>query len=142
LVYEMGIPEISNYIYKNTNNEDSIFVWGFLAEIYTLSNRKPATRYSCCNVITGLIPWVNVGKSIDTSFYQIEGTLYNLLKDLDENKPKYIIDSSTANIRFYGKYPINKYTILHKYIGRNYVLDKIIKDIHIYKRNIYQNQNL
>lgn len=65
--------ELATYVNINTNPQDSIFVWGNNAQLYTLTNKLPPGRY--------------------TVAYHISGSdgIKETKKDLEKTKPKLIL---------------------------------------------------
>ncbi|GEM_PF-5823649 len=45
---------IADYIRLNTSPKDRIFIWGFFPQLYALSERLPATRFSFCQPLIGV----------------------------------------------------------------------------------------
>ncbi|MEM7367521.1 MAG: glycosyltransferase family 39 protein [Bacteroidota bacterium] len=97
-------------IRSTTTEADQIFVWGFAPEIYVLSGRSPASRFSFCNVLTGHIPAGNESKE-DTRYAIVPGSWDILMQELAHHPPTYIIDTQVADYRAYGKYPIGQYPL-------------------------------
>ena len=97
-------------IQTNTSPEDRIFVWGFAPEMYVLSDRRPSSRYSFCNVLTGHIPAGNEAKT-DTRYAIVPGTWGILMEELAQHPPAYLIDTQPADYRAYGKYPMSNYEL-------------------------------
>ena len=121
--------QAGNYIHKNSKQSDKIFVWGFDPRLYVYAKRDPATRYSDCCYITGLIPWVNAYREINTDKWIVPGSMDILLYELRKNKPIFIIDTSPGNIAGFGKYPIKRFPELHKFVNQYYSLKKEFKNI-------------
>ncbi len=116
-----------NHIQKGSTDEDTVFVWGFYPQIYLLSNRRPATRFSYCIYLTGLVPWVNVNPRTDTSGYVVPGSWDMLIEDLNKTRPLFIVDTAPGNIYYWRKYPIKKFPRLQAFIDASYVLDENIR---------------
>lgn len=117
------------YLTEQSTPTDRIFVWGFLPEIYIMSNRLPASRFTYVNVLTGLIPWTNVRRDIDTSNSIVPETWDIFMNELITNPPLFIIDTSPSGIRYYDKYPLRKFPRLQRFIQEQYLpVDQIIEN--------------
>ncbi|MCH9651639.1 MAG: glycosyltransferase family 39 protein [Deltaproteobacteria bacterium] len=117
-----------DYIRATTDSEDTIFVWGYNPEIYMLTPRRSATRYSNTNYLTGMLPWENHRPGVDTSEHIVEGAWDILFEELDANPPSLIIDTVPGNHRAYIKYPIEKFPRLEGYLQEHYQRTAIIPD--------------
>lgn len=111
------------YLLVNSNAKDRIFVWGFYPEIYILTGRRAASRYTFTNVLTGLIPWTNADIDVDTTYAIVPGTWEILMDELQENKPLFIVDTSVGGYRKYAKYPIKTFPQLYHFLQTHYALD-------------------
>jgi hypothetical protein len=100
--------------------DESIFVWGYYPEIYLLAPRRPASRYSNTNYLTGLLPWENHAPGLDTSEHIVPGAWDILLRELTATRPSLVIDTVPGNHRYYRKYPIAEYPALAAFLGRGY----------------------
>lgn len=118
----------AKYIPCNSQSSHKIFVWGFFPTAYVLSRRDPASRYSYCTFMTGLIPWVNNVPDVDTDRWIVPGTKETLIKDLQKNKPIFIVDTSPGNYLWFRKYPIGKFLNLNRFVKSYYLLDKKVTD--------------
>lgn len=115
-------------IRERTTPQDSIFVWGYHPEVYLLALRKPASRYTNTNYLTGMLPWENHGHGIDTSEHIVPGAMAILLTELEVAKPRAIIDTAPGDHRFYGKYPLKNYPPLARYLEEKYERAAKVKD--------------
>lgn len=111
---------VAAYIRDHSEPNDRIFVWGFHADIYLYSNRRPASRYVFTTFQTGMIPWTNVAPHIDTHYAIVPGTMEKLLADLSARPPRFIVDCSAGPNRSWQKYPIDNYPDLHAFIRARY----------------------
>ena len=116
--------EIADYIKRNSSKGETILVWGFVSEIYPLSDRMPASRFAYSNYLTGLIPWTNIAPEVDTKDMIVPGSWKIFMDELKTNQPKFIIDTSVGNHWGYGKYPIAKYKEFSSYIDLRYKLER------------------
>jgi hypothetical protein len=116
---EYEFRELSQYIKQNSNEHEKILVWGFAPEIYALADRMSASRYIYSNYLTGFIPWVNK----DTSYAIVPGAWDIFMREMNKNKPIFIIDTSVSGYRRYGKYPPEKFKRLFAFLKENYTVD-------------------
>ncbi|HEX4956347.1 MAG TPA: glycosyltransferase family 39 protein [Thermoanaerobaculia bacterium] len=108
------------FLAETTRPEDKIFVWGYDPEVYVLSGRRPATRYSNANYLTGLLPWENHRPGVDTSAHIVPGAWDILMRELEATPPVLIIDTSPGDHRTWAKYPVRKFPRLAAYLERHY----------------------
>ena len=111
---------VSAWIQEQSTPEDRIFVWGFNPDIYYYADRRPASRFVYCTFQSGLIPWTNIAPEINTDYARVDGSMATLLRDLEQSRPRYIIDSSAGPHRYFGKYPLNRFPDLEEWINRHY----------------------
>lgn len=151
---------VVDYIQERTQVRDPIFVWGYCPQIYTISNRPPATRFTTADYITGRTPktagleydpdtpnppsvWTKLIRDFttpkevidyDTSKSAFPGAMELLMADFQKNPPVLIIDTAPSNYRLYGRYPLKEFPTLHQYIQKNYRLEATIRNTNIYRR--------
>ena len=76
-------------------SEDYLFVWGYRPEIYYIAGLLPASRYLSTQPLTGVPADVHYFGDDDRSILDDASTALareQLVRDLQENKPKYIVD--------------------------------------------------
>lgn len=117
--------QLTDYIKQHSSPGDKIFVWGFYPEIYILADRTPASRYTYCNFLTGLLPWVNVEPDKDTSASIVPDAWPIFMEELRRNQPRYFVDTSIGNRHYYGKYPLKMFPSLWEFLRTGYVLEKV-----------------
>jgi len=115
-----AIVQAAEYIRQHSDADEKIFVWGFLPDVYVLSDRVPASRYTFCNWLTGLIPWTNADPRIDTSDKIVPGSWETLMKELQTNRPVFIVDTTPGDYLRYIKYPIDKFPLLQRFVAEHY----------------------
>ena len=125
---------IAEYIHNNTIEEDKIAVWGFAPLIYWYSKRLPATRFFWSDVLTGRITGTKEPLKNHSEFI-IPKAWTMFISDIQENKPKYIIDTSPGNLHDYGHYPIKNYPKFYNLIEKYYAREKQINGIVFYRLN-------
>lgn len=114
------------HLAATTRPDEKIFIWGYNPEIYVLADRRPATRYSNANYLTGMLPWENHHPEIDTSEHVVPGAWNILFEELEANPPAVVIDTAVGNHRYYRKYPITKFPQLESYLAEHYTLETTI----------------
>jgi 4-amino-4-deoxy-L-arabinose transferase-like glycosyltransferase len=127
---------IADYIRENSDEDDTIFVWGFATPIYFFSNRLGASRFLWCDWLTGRAPGTDAAKDpdFDSSAHITPGSWELFFEDMDRNRPVYFIDTSPGDHHDYGKYPIDKFPALKAYLDENFVLETSLDGAHIYRR--------
>jgi len=128
------ITTVSNYIRQRTSKKDTVFVWGFCPEIYTMSNRKCASRFIFCNFLIGQMTgdkyyYMDVERLDRT----IPGAWDKLMADLNKNMPVYIIDTSTVDYFKYQKYPVSRFYLLREFLESNYIYKGKIAGLDVYR---------
>ena len=128
------ISAISQYIRHHTSKKDTIFVWGFCPEIYTMSDRRCASRFIFCNFLVGQMTgdkYFHMNEErLDRT---IPGAWQKLMTDLNKNMPEYIIDTSTVDYFKYDKYPVSRFYMLKNFINENYTYLGKIFYVDVYK---------
>lgn len=94
---------------SSTGPEDAIF-----------AQRRPASRYSNTNYLTGMLPWENHQRGVDTSAHIVPGSWDILLRELEASRPAAVIDTVPGNHRFYRKYPIASFPRLRAFLDAHY----------------------
>lgn len=112
------------YLRDTVGKEDSIFVWGWYPQMYVEAKRRPASRFTFCNFITGKVPgsptpdeYVDLGQHASDALKQ-------LMDDLEKNRPAAIVDTASAGLTGYAPYPIRRYAPLAEYLSLYYEEDK------------------
>lgn len=148
-----------DYLRERTKAGDKIFVWGYCPQIYTMSNRMPATRFTTADYLTGRTPktaglefdpaspnppsvWTKLKRDFgtpsevihyDTSDNIFPGAWELLKADFEKNPPEVIIDTSPSNYRMYGRYPIAKFPYLKEFVKKNYRFEAAIQGMDLYR---------
>ncbi|MDO8527281.1 MAG: glycosyltransferase family 39 protein [Deltaproteobacteria bacterium] len=151
---------VVDYIRDRSKLTDPIFVWGYCPQIYTASNRPPASRFITADYLTGRSPktagleydpktlqppsvWTKLKNDFitpqntieyDTSDNIFPGSLDLLMADFAKSPPEMIVDTSPSNYRMYGRYPLGKFPVLNDYVEKNYVFEATIRGMDIYRR--------
>ena len=110
-----GSP-ICKYVQAHSGPKDTLFVWGFLPEIYTACERKPATRYVLTTFISGFVPWFDKATKAEDDARAVPGSRDIVLRELEESKPPIIIDAPKS----LGNRPMKRYEVLARYLDQHY----------------------
>ncbi|GMT48502.1 MAG: hypothetical protein IEMM0008_0041 [bacterium] len=143
--------EVSEWIKANSRPTDRIVQWGDCIEIYYFSQRRPGMRFIWASLYTNFAADSNKTSSATKfspeklasrkklsekkqwSFNTQEDIEYSIIIDLDNKKPRYIIDTAPSNFRGFGKYPLEKFYILYDYIKRKYQYKRTLDKMKIYE---------
>ncbi len=125
---DSGRQVLLNAIRQASGADQPIFVWGYYPELYVLASRRPASRYSNTNYLTGMLPWENHQSGVDTSDHIVDGAWDVLMQELEASQPVLVVDTAVGNHRYYGKYPVENFPALHRFLQRDYRLDKVVED--------------
>lgn len=117
---EDASAQVARYIRVHSTPDDRVFVWGFQPDIYVFADRRPASRFLYGNFLTGLIPWTNVAPNRDTTYAIVPGAMEQLLEDLEQSRPRYIVDCSAGPNRHWQKYPVRQFPAFNDYLRAHY----------------------
>jgi 4-amino-4-deoxy-L-arabinose transferase-like glycosyltransferase len=119
-------------VQKLSREDDKIFIWGRMPELYYFSQRLPASRFITCNFVVGMNTYNYYAKTANDKSADYAPMVNWLLNDLAANRPRLIIDTSPQNFRQYGKYPLAEMAPLRDFVQKNYRLAKTIDRLTIY----------
>jgi 4-amino-4-deoxy-L-arabinose transferase-like glycosyltransferase len=123
------------YIEEHTRVEDKIFVWGYFTPLYVYSHRTPSTRFSYTIMQTGYIKGNGQGEKdrADINWLAAPEAWPMLEMDFKNDPPELIIDTCPGDYHFYGRYPMRNYPLMREYVDKNYVFEKSIAGVDIYR---------
>ena len=127
--------EAGQYIRANSTEADRIFVWGQNPSIYLDARRRPAARYVATFPLTGYIfgSPLSWDPEYDTTDRIVPGSWDNLMGDLREHSPLFIVD--TDAVRTTARYPIRQFDTLQQLIDARYELAHRAADGVVYRRS-------
>jgi hypothetical protein len=122
---------VSAYVAAHTTDEDRIFVWGHVPEIYWASGRHPATRFPTTSFVTG----ANGLTPDEVPTAETEPLAWDLFyEDFAAHPPRFFLDTSRSEIRGSENYPPSAYPRLARLLYRDYDYVTAIDGIDIYER--------
>ena len=88
------------------------------------------------NFLTGLSPATatHTDATVDSSRYIVREAWPMLEADLDQRRPRFIVDGSPGDVAFYGKYPPSKFSPLARVIDCAYDARADVAGMRIYER--------
>ena len=121
-----------------TKPEDKIFIWGFADVIHFYSERRSASRFLWSDWLTGRVPGPVSGRFQEgASQTLVSGMAWQkLFEDFGRNPPDIFVDTSSANIHQYGRYPLSHYAQLKQYVVQNFPNRFEINGVTVYLRRL------
>jgi hypothetical protein len=127
---------IGGAIRRVSRPDDSIWVWGNVPQLYFTSRRRAGVRFTFCNYLTGLSPATpsEYDASVDPGKNAVPEAMRLALQDLDERRPRWIVDTAAAGLKSYAKFPIARYPALAVYLSTHYLRDGEAAGVPLYRR--------
>lgn len=127
---------IGRAIAARTSPADTIWVWGNAPQIYHDADRLQGVRFSFCNYLTGLSPGTpsEYVAGVDPRGKAVPFAWPLVVEDLERRKPKLVLDTSTADLKSYGKFPLAGFPALAGYLAAHYRGEAAIEGIAVYRR--------
>jgi hypothetical protein len=108
------IQRFSEIIFRNTNENERVLVWGYAPEIYVAARRLPACADFTAQFASGWVP----GRRSDEFKQRIVPWIRRqFLEDLNRHEPAFVVDYSHA-----GFLPLTTFAELQNEIQEKYVL--------------------
>lgn len=125
----------TDYVKNHTDPEDTVFVWGWFTPLYVYAERTPSSRFVYTCIHTGYKKGDDPDEKdrSDVTWDLIPEAWDMLEKDLIEEPPEIIMDSSPGNFHAFGRYPIKDFPVLDKIVREHYVLETIVAGVGIYR---------
>jgi hypothetical protein len=125
------IRAIAAEVQELSSNQDKIFIWGRMPELYYFSRRAPASRFITFLVWMNMYNYREKNPQVNSDAFAPIWDL--LLADLTHKRPKLIIDTAPHDFRYFGRYPLSEFPRLHDFINKNYRLARSIDRFEIYQ---------
>jgi hypothetical protein len=136
-IFDAGVPDwsqIGQEISQQTRSDETLFVWGNVPPLYYFSHRRPGTRFTFCNYLTGLSPGTPSEYESKAELAEFDESWPLLMKDLEVKRPAWILDTASAGWKGYGKYPIARYPEFGAYLSTHYREDGSVHGAALYRR--------
>jgi hypothetical protein len=136
-IFDSGVPDwtqIGQEVAEQTGPGESLFVWGNAAPIYFSSHRRTGTRFSFCNLLTGLSPGTPSEYDPQAEAATVRESWPLLMTDFEVKRPVWILDTASAGWKGYGKFPIARYPEFAAYLGSYYRAKGAIQGAVLYRR--------
>jgi 4-amino-4-deoxy-L-arabinose transferase-like glycosyltransferase len=85
-------PAICTFVRAHSSPQDSIYVWGFAADIYTFCDRRPASRYVYSTFLSGFVPFFENASPAEDAARVVPGSSAIFLSELAAERPALVID--------------------------------------------------
>ena len=129
---EPRYQRVARYLATHTGANDYVQVWGNVPEIYWASGTRPATRFIATN---SLLAQNEPGRAEAAPRSELDPRVLNwFFRDLDEHRPRYIVDTAPAEVRSADRTPMDDFPRLERYVEQHYRLVRTIDGFHIYER--------
>jgi hypothetical protein len=114
----------------------ALCVWGNSPVLYFEADRPLGCRFVFSNYLTGASPATatQTDATVDSSRYIVHEAWPMLEADLDQRRPRFIVDGSPGNIAFYGKYPPSQFPRLARVLQCAYDARADVAGMRIYER--------
>ena len=128
---------VADFVKKNTSPEETIAVWGYAPQIYYFAHRLPAVRDYMCHYVTGYSAGTfepTIERAVRSEGHPQAEQMF--IADLERRQPKYVfdlwlIDDYTFTFMLY---PVSGYTDLAAYLRANYLPEREINRVLVYRR--------
>lgn len=128
---ESKINAVATYVRTHTRPTDRVAVWGSASEVYWLSGRDPGGAL----VTTDFVVGKTAGRPDGPERLKdaTPGAQVTFLRSLRAHPPKLFVDTSTANLRHYAKYPLTRIPAVAAFIHARYQRVATVRGIAIYQ---------
>jgi hypothetical protein len=115
----------------------SLFVWGFAPQLYYRLALAPASRFVVPQAsLTGYVPGNRASTATDANTGHLvrERDWDRLMEDLSRHPATYIIDTSTAGLHHWDRYPLVGFPRLHRLVRDHYDRLDAVDRVILYRR--------
>ncbi len=111
---------VAAWLRANTAPSDRLFVWGDFTPVYYQADRLPGTRYLMTAVHMGNFDPADLPPGFDVAPFRSERDVAATLRDLEANRPGWVVDTAPADIHHWSRVPLEKFPSLRAYIDAHY----------------------
>jgi hypothetical protein len=116
------VRAIASWLRANTSPEDRVFLWGDYSVIYCLADRLPGTRYMRTAPHIGDFDPGQIAPGESVPVFRSERDIAQTLTDLSANRPRVVVDTSTADLHGWSRFPLARVHELEAYVRDGYDL--------------------
>lgn len=114
-----GSKVVARWIRGRAASGDRLFVWGMRPHLYAYTRLVPATRFVTCTFLTGLVPWERMPPE-DTTRWIVPGSWDLLMADLEDERPRFVVDVSEDPLFGDGGYAVATFPRLDRFLREGY----------------------
>jgi hypothetical protein len=125
------IPALARYVDAHTHDDDLVTVWGSMPDLYWRADRSPGGAFVTTDFLVGKDAWHRGSARLPDA---TPGARTAFLRALRRHPPKLVLDTSTANIRGYGRYPLGVIPSVKAFVDAHYRRTATVHRVTIYER--------
>lgn len=125
---------VASWLRENTAPDDRVFLWGDYSVIYCLADRLPGTRYMRTAPHVGDFDPGQIGKDDLVPVVRSEQDIAQTMADLGANQPRVVVDTSTADLHGWSRFPLSRVAEIDTYVRERYDLVARPAGVAIYLR--------
>ena len=118
------------YVEQHTEPGDPVWIWGSFPEVYLEADRPPGGALVHSDFVTGRSGGRPSGP--ETVADATPGAEAALLRSLRADPPALVLDTSTADIREYGRYPLTDFPDLATFLVDHYDKVAVVDEVQIW----------
>ena len=128
---EPRIRALATYVRAHTRPTDRVTVWGSAAELYWLSGRDPGGAL----VTTDFVVGKTAGRTDGPQRLRdaTPGARATFLRSLQAHPPKLFLDTSTARLRTYDRYPLSRIPSVAAFVRTHYRQVATVSGVTVYE---------
>jgi hypothetical protein len=125
---------VAAWLRAHTRPDERLFVWGHYTPIYYLAERLPGTRYYNTSVHMGDFDPHHLPPGFDVTPYRSARDVANTVRDLDERRPEFVVDTAPADIHDWSRVPLARFPEIARYVEEHYERVAVVAGAPIYRR--------
>jgi hypothetical protein len=127
------LMHLAGVVHETAGKDETIFLWGWESQFYTLAERSPASRFVFCSFLTGTSP----GGQAESPSAKVEGyrdAIRLWREDLEASRPKVVLDGHLDS-HFLRYYPLTRFPGIWDYLQNHYRISERFGNYTLYERN-------